>query len=116
MGKKKQIVSAKGTYVFDPEEIAQLDELSLTTVLSDVLAGSTERGGEPESPNYVAPQSLGDTTINELLSDPLEPDDEHVAQFGLPATPRPAEEAPGDLLDPDVLFPELTTSKDGKKR
>jgi hypothetical protein len=116
MGKKKQIVSAKGTYVFDPEEIAELDELSLTTVLSDVLAGSTEQGQEPESPNNVAPQSLGDTTINELLSDAAEPDDEHVAHSGLPGTPQPAEEAPGDLIDPDALFPELTTSKGGKKR
>lgn len=116
MGKKKQIVSAKGTYVFDPEEIAELGELSLTTVLSDVLAGSTEQGGEPESPNNVTPQSLGDTTINELLSDPLEPDAEHVAHFDLHGTPRPAEEAPGDLIDSDDLFPEVPTSKGGKKR
>jgi hypothetical protein len=112
----KQKISANGTYVFDPEEIEQLDELSLTSVLSAVVDGSPQEGPETEPPNLVAPASRGDTTINELLSGQLEPDDEPPSRSGLPVRPQPAEEAPGDLIDPELLFPDLTTSKGGKER
>ena len=114
----KQKVSANGTYVFDPGEIEQLDELSLTSVLSAVVDdASPQEAPEPaESPDIVAPASLGGTTINELLSGQLEPDDEPPARSGLPIRPQPAEETPGDLIDPDLLFPELTKSKGGKRR
>ncbi len=110
----KQKVSANGTYVFDPEEIEQLDELSLTSVLSTMVDPAQEVP-EAASPDVVAPARLGDTTINELLSDQLEPDDAPPAHLGLPVRPEPAED-PGDLIDPELLFPDLTTSKSGKGR
>jgi hypothetical protein len=110
----KQKISANGTYVFDPEEIEQLDELSLTSVLSTMVDPAQEVP-EAASPDVVAPARLGDTTINELLSDQLEPDDAPPAHLGLPVRPEPAED-PGDLIDPELLFPDLTTSKSGKGR
>ena len=111
----KQKVSANGTYVFDPEDIEQLDELSLTTVLSDVVDASQQEGPETATPDIVAPASQGDTTINELLSGQLEPSDASPARCGLPGRAEPAEEA-GDLIDPEVLFPDLTKNKSGKRR
>jgi len=113
----KQKVSANRTYVFDPEEIEQLDELSLTSVLSAVVDdASPQEAPEPESPNTVAPASLGSTTINELLSGQLEPDDDPPARSGLPVRPQSAEEMPGDLIDPDLLFPGITKSNGGNRR
>ena len=58
---------------------------------------------------------LGDTTINELLRGQLEPDDGPPANSGLPLRLEPAE-ALDDLIDPDLLFPELKTSKGGTGR
>jgi len=106
----KQKVSPNGTYVFDPAEIDQLDELSMTTVLSDAVNATTPEGREIESPDVVGPARGGDTTINELLNGQLEPDDAPPAHSGIPAGPEPAEE-PGDLIDPDVLFPDLPSKR-----
>jgi hypothetical protein len=111
----KQKISANGTYVFDPEEIEQLDESSMTSVLSTLVDPSAQESSETESPDIVAPARLGDTTINELLSGQLEPDDAPLSRSGLPAGPEPAEEL-GDLIDPELLFPDLTTSKGRKGR
>jgi hypothetical protein len=113
--KQKQKISANGTYVFDAEEIEQLDELSLTSVLSAIADPNAQENPEAEPPDLVAPARLGDTTINELLSGQLEPDDAPSAQSDLPIRPEPAEE-PGDLIDPELLFPDLTPSKSGKRR
>ncbi len=106
----KQKITAAGTYVFDPEEIEQLDELSMTSVLSAVVEAIPEEHCQPEPP-IVAPVSRGNTTINELLSGQLGPDDGPPAR--LPARSEPVETT-DDLIDPDVIFPELTTSRGGK--
>jgi hypothetical protein len=108
----KQKISANGTYVFDPEEIEQLDELSLTSVVR-AIGESQQEAASTDAPNVVSPARLGDTTINELLSDQLEPDVESPVISCLPVSRELAEEAPGDLIDPDVLFPDLTTGKRG---
>jgi hypothetical protein len=110
-----QKISANGTYVFDPEEIEQLDELSLTSVLSAVVDASPQEPPETETRNVVAPTTRGDTTINELLGGQLEPDDAPAARSDLPVRPEPAEDF-GDLIDPELLFPDLATSKAGKRR
>lgn len=112
----KQKISANGTYVFDPAEIDQLDELSMTTVLSDVVNANTPDDGATESPDVVGPARLGDTTINELLSGQIEPDDAPPARSGLPFRPQHEEETPEDLIDPELLFPDLATRKGGKER
>ena len=106
----KQKVSANGTYVFDPAEIDQLDELSMTAVLSDVVNANTPERNETEPLDVVGPARLGDTTINELLSGQLEPDDAPPAHSGLPARPDPEEDS-GDLIDPGILFPDLPTKR-----
>ncbi len=114
MGTKNKI-SANGTYVFDPAEIDHLDELSMTSILSDVVNATTPESGEAEPVDVVGPARLGDTTINELLSGQLEPDDAPLAHPGLHVGPDPAE-APDDLIDPELLFPDLTASKGRKGR
>jgi hypothetical protein len=109
----KQKISANGTYVFDPEEIEQLDELSMTSVLSAVVDQDTKEHRQTESTDGVSPARLGDTTINELLSGQIEPDDAADLNLGFPAGPEPPETA-DDLIDPDLIFPELTPSN-GRK-
>jgi hypothetical protein len=97
----KQKISANGTYVLDPEEIEQLDELSMTSVLAAVDDPDTTEHRQTESPNVVSPARLGDTTINELLSGQLEPDDAPPARSGIPATPQPEDETSDDLIEPE---------------
>jgi hypothetical protein len=106
----KQKISTNGTYVFDPDEIEQLDELSLTSVLSAVVDASPQEAPSPMSADIVSPARLGDTTINELLSGQLEPDDAPPANSGLPVSLELAETS-DDLIDPELLFPELSTRK-----
>jgi hypothetical protein len=103
----KQKISANGTYVFDPAEIDELDVLSMTTVLAEVVDANPPERSETESPDVVVePARLGDTTINELLSGQVEPDDAPPAHSGLPVRPELEEES-GDLIDPGILFPDL---------
>jgi hypothetical protein len=111
---QKQKLSANGTYVFDPEEIEELDELSLTSIVRGIVDCSPQEAPSAESPNVVSPARLGDTAINELLSGQLEPDDAPAASSELPIRPELAEE-PGDLIDPEILFPDLL-KKGGKRR
>jgi hypothetical protein len=88
--------------------------LSLTSVLSAVVDPITREQSETESPGTASPAGLGDTTINELLSGQLEPDDSSPGDF-LSLKREPAE-TPDDLIDPELLFPELTSSKGAKRR
>lgn len=106
----KPKISANGTYVLDPEDIEQLNELSLTSVISDVIGSMRQEGSEPEaSSDAPMPFEAADTTINELLD--LEPssDDEPFADSGRSAGPETAADAEtsGDLLDPALIFTEL---------
>jgi hypothetical protein len=113
----KQKVSANGTYVFDPDEIEQLDELTFTSILPTIADdGGPQPGSESESPEVVAPGAVGNTTINELLSYQLEPDAEPPPRSDLPGRVQAAEEPSDDLLDPGVMFPELPTKKDKNER
>ena len=102
----KQKISANGTYVLDAAEIEQLDELSLTSVVRAMGEGNPQEA--PDAPNVVWPARLGDTTINELLSGQLEPDEVPSALFGAPVRQEPGEE-PDDLIDAELLLPELAT-------
>ncbi len=51
--------------------------------------------------------------LQQRRADQLEPDVESPVISCLPVSRELAEEAPGDLIDPDVLFPDLTTGKRG---
>ena len=100
--KAKSKVSPDGTYVFDAEDIEQLDELSLTAVLRSVVDDSSEHvGAEPKPSEIAAPSAEGDTTINKILDGSPSSNDEPPA--GLPEPP----ETTGDLLSPDLIFSEL---------
>jgi hypothetical protein len=99
----KTEISANGTYVLDPEDVEQLDELSLTSVITDVVKASAQPS--PKSSDAAASGAEGDTTINEILR-------------GAPATtvqppatvPRRAEpsESTGDLVAPELIFDDVT--------
>jgi hypothetical protein len=92
----KTKISANGTYVLDPEDIEQLDELSLTSLINAI----PQPQPSPKAPDAGAADT-GDTTINEMLR-------------GAPATTdRPPADAPesqeqsestGDLVDPALIF------------
>ena len=63
----QQKFSANGTYVFDPDEIEQLDEFSMTSLLSAAVDAIPQDQSETELCDIVATESLGNTTINALL-------------------------------------------------
>jgi len=66
--KSKPKISANGTYILDPEEIEQLDELSLTSVISDVVGAIPEERADSESTDVESPSDAGDTTVNKILT------------------------------------------------
>jgi hypothetical protein len=96
----KPKISANGTYVFDPEDIEQLDELSLTSMIAAI-----DPSRPPDDVQRTDPEPracAGDTTINALL--------EEAAASDAPApTYVESPEAPGetgDLIDPELIFKE----------
>jgi hypothetical protein len=100
---KKPKLSPNGTYVFDEDDIEQLDELSLTSVVKGLTETTPEDDPEPKSSGAAAPSDGGDTTINAILRSPPKSDDQ---QPGFLDEPDPAE-TDGDLIDPELMFPEL---------
>jgi len=103
----KQKISADGTYVFDAEEIEQLDELSLTSVLSAIVDPVPQEDSEPKSTLVAAVPGKADTTINEILKGQGSAQDQRPTHRGLNNNPLPAETS-DDLIDPALVFPELT--------
>jgi hypothetical protein len=98
-GKPK--ISARETYVLDEAEIEQLDQLSLTSVVTALVEAVPEDDPEPKSLG-IAPSSVkGDTTINEILEAPSV-DDQPVERSDSSAQPEPA----GDLIAPELVFPD----------
>jgi hypothetical protein len=96
----KQKISANGTYVFDPEDIEQLDELSFTSMIKAIEPGQQPSEAVQAQPEPVA----GDTTINAMLEEPAEScDEDYRATDELQGDP----EETGDLLAPELIFGEL---------
>ena len=106
----KPKVSAGGTYVFDAEDIEQLDELSLTSVLRSVVDSGEHEAPEQKAPDIATPCAAGDTTINEILRAESASNDQPPEQPRFPTDPSPGPTA-GDLIDPDLVFPELTSGR-----
>lgn len=106
----KQPISARETYILDEDELDQLDELSLTSVIEDLSGSVRQLQSEPEPDAHALEQpSSGDTTINELLYDaaPLDysPDEYRPhADYDDAAIELDPPEASDDLIAPDVLF------------
>lgn len=124
-GKPK--ISAEGTYVFDEDELDQLDELSLTSVIggTDTLAQrDQEPVGDLSESETVADQ--GDSTINELLRDPASDEPANDSSSATDSVPvlrgdirrqdDSAVESSEDLIAPDLLFPELSDKSDLEQR
>lgn len=108
----KPKISPTGTYVLDAEDIEQLDQLSLTSVVSAL--GETVSEDDPEWTSSSIPESLdGDTTINKILAaQAASASDQLAEQPDFPTESESAQTA-GDLIAPELLFPELTG---GRKR
>lgn len=102
----KPKISANGTYVFDAEDLEQLDDASLTSVLSAVVESTEQENDELKSSGIAAPSAEGDTTINAILKGPPSSNDQPPAHSRFPDKSEPAETA-GDLIAPDLMFPEL---------
>jgi hypothetical protein len=93
----KAKISANGTYVFDPEEIEQLDELSLTSMIAAIDPSQPPKETQPADPQPVA--CAGDATINAIL-------ERHPEEPG-PTYGEPSDEEAGDLIAPELIFTEL---------
>jgi hypothetical protein len=100
--KPKAKISANGTYVFDREDIEQLDELSLTSMIKAIDPGQPPDEAERSDPKPIA--CAGDTTINSLLEEP----DSEAPTYVEPAA---ALEQDGDLLAPELIFTERPTDE-----
>jgi hypothetical protein len=116
VGKPK--INPRDTYVFDPDEIDQLDELSLTSVMRQVCdpleLPQNERDGNALN-SEIAPSASApvDTTINELLERSISMadllSDTRPHSISEAATePKPVVESLDDLIAPELLFPEET--------
>lgn len=109
---KKQKVSARGTFVFDKDDIEELDEMSLTSIMVEIKPGirtdrqSREQTAEPRKPLKPDEQALSNATINALLEDlmPAAPagrgDPDAIEQNS------PGAHSSDALLDADQLFPD----------
>lgn len=109
-------ISARETIVIDENEIDQLDEISLTSVMRQLTdpaepsqSQHTDERRDPPTAPY-APERA-DSTINELLSS-LAPMEESLkestyAHYGDAACDAElSDEAVDELLSADVLFPD----------
>jgi hypothetical protein len=94
-------ISANGTYVFDPEEIEQLDELSLTSMIAAIVPN--EQPDEARRVDLERGACAGDTTINALLEEPVASPEDPLPTY---VDPRGDPEEAGDLIAPELMFTE----------
>jgi len=100
----KPKISPNGTYILDPEDIEQLDEFSLTSVIADAVESFPQE--RPESaPSDTPAADAGDTTINRILEASQAPDDQPPVHRDS-AADSDATETTSDLLNPKLMFPE----------
>ena len=101
----KTKISANGTYVLDPEDVEQLDELSLTSIMKEAVDAIPETEPSPRSSPTATSTDEGDTTINAILRGAPSADDQ--PSSALPPDPAPSDST-GDLIAPELIFPDLT--------
>lgn len=108
----KPKISAKGTYVFNEDDLNQLGDLSFTSVIAD-MADSVEQAKRELRQSWcdqAAAATQTDPEINELLEGASAPSDARPNDgAGEPdlATRSETAEATEDLIDPELVFPEL---------
>ena len=112
----KRAISAKGTYVLNEDELDRLGDLSLTTVIADLHESLEPSAQEPKPSRSepVAADTRTDRTINELLAGAFsESDDAFVSEVPSPSASYDTvaaldtDEETGDLIAPELVFPEL---------
>ena len=105
-GKSK--ISGRDTYVLDEDELDQLDDLSLTSVIGDATDFLTHQELGDDSPEVETDHS----TIDELLEDRSWGTDEapirhrHTDSRDDSLGRSEAAESPDDLIAPELLFPD----------
>jgi hypothetical protein len=107
--------SATDTYVLDQDEVDQLDELSLTSVIGDFTDAGDAAGigtDDPPEPEAPSPSTEGDTTINQLLEDSSLLDYQIPDDHGYDVTQSESEDEPSELIAPDLIFSESDKSDD----
>ena len=105
--------SAKRTYIFDEDELGQLDELSLTSVIREATESLERSPKEPEARTSESEEATsarwqGDATINELLKQPISSDNPRSNGLGREYSNDVVEGKPAeqdDLIAPELLFP-----------
>jgi hypothetical protein len=120
---EKPKVSADGTYIFDADDLDELDDVSLTSVMGDVAESIKEKLKE-------SGDSLPD--IDESIFSTDEDDarpggeQEDLIATGIEATRSPdamsneadadtgEEDEPETLIPPELLFPGASTGRGGK--
>lgn len=108
----KPKISAKRTPALDEDDLRQLNDLSFTSVIADIARAERSHGDPKRSrPEVDLTSTHTDRTINDLLDGALSSSDpvcnaEARVPAGGAANPEKAE-ATRDLIDPDLLFPEL---------
>jgi hypothetical protein len=109
----KPMIRAKRTSALDEDALRDLSDLSFSSVIADI-ASSEQRAPKDDkrSQREIDLESTHtDRTINELLAGAFSASEPADPQPRIPsaASERPeAAEATGDLIDPNLLFPELT--------
>jgi len=107
------MIRAKRTSALDEDALRDLSDLSFSSVIADI-ASSEQRAPKDDkrSQREIDLESTHtDRTINELLAGAFSASEPADPQPRIPsaASERPeAAEATGDLIDPNLLFPELT--------
>lgn len=108
----KPTIRAKRTGALDEDALRQLSDLSFSSVIADI-ASSEQRPSKDDkrSQREIDLESTHtDRTINELLAGTLsasEPANLEPRMTSTASEPE-APEATEDLIDPNLLFPELT--------
>jgi hypothetical protein len=100
----KTKIDPSSTYVIDESEIEQLDELSLTSMVTALVEVAPEDAPEPPADSG-ASLPPGDAAINEILA--ASGANQKRERSDLLIEP----ETTDDLLSADVLFPELTRER-----
>jgi len=108
----KPMIRAKRTNALDEHELRQLSDLSFSSVIADIASSEERAPNDKRSQREIDLESTHtDRTINELLAGAFSESEPADPRPRIPsaASERPeAAEATGDLIDPNLLFPELT--------
>lgn len=106
-------VSARETYVLDEEDLDELDQLSMTSLVREFAHDSVARQHVSEQEPLRSDGAFTDPEINALLDEAGSTDE---SSHGPQRTPHPIEprstEGPDCLVAAELIFPELAVDDD----